>query len=184
MADKKKKEDKKDKEEESKEEEKEEEKEEDDKEEDKEESKEDDDSDDDEKEEDEDEDEEEEEVEIDDERFEEVISIIEELNVVELAELVKAIENKFGVSAAAPAAGSGGGADGGGQSSFDVVITDPGSQKIQVIKAVKGITGKGLKEAKGMVEDTPATIGEGLDEDDANEMKEELEEAGAAVELQ
>lgn len=166
MADKKKKEDKKDKEEESKEEE--------EKKEDKEEK----------KEEDDDENEEEEEVEIDDERFEEVISIIEELNVVELAELVKAIEKKFGVSAAAPAAGAGGGADGGGQSSFDVVITDPGNQKIQVIKAVKGITGKGLKEAKGMVEDTPATIGEGLDEDEANEMKEELEEAGASVELQ
>lgn len=182
MADKKKKEDKK--EEESKEEE--EKKEEEKKDEEKEESEEDTDSSDDDKDDKEEDDdvEEEEEVEIDDERFEEVISIIEELNVVELAELVKAIEKKFGVSAAAPAAAAGGGAEGGGQSSFDVVITNAGDKKIQVIKAVKSITGKGLKEAKGMVEETPATIGEGLDEDEANEMKEELEDAGAAVELQ
>ncbi|MFB6212817.1 MAG: 50S ribosomal protein L7/L12 [Candidatus Magasanikbacteria bacterium] len=117
-----------------------------------------------------------------------MISEIEEMNAVELSELVEAIEGKFGVSAAAPA-GAGGaaqGGSGGGSSSDanDVVITDPGQSKIQVVKKVKEITGKGLKESKSFVEDTPATVEEGLSESEAETLKEELEEKGAEVELQ
>ena len=120
---------------------------------------------------------------------------IEELkgiSVLELAERIKALEEEFGVSAtavaaAAPAAtaGADGDGDGGGDepSTFDVVLTAPGDKKIQVIKVVRAATGLGLKEAKALVDDAPKAIKEGIERDEAEKLKGELEEAGASVEL-
>ena len=119
---------------------------------------------------------------------------IEELkgiSVMELAERIKALEEEFGVSAtavaaAAPAAGGGGG-DGAGpaeeQTAFDVVLTGAGDKKIQVIKVVRAATGLGLKEAKALVDEAPKAVKEGIDRDEADKLKGELEEAGATVEL-
>ena len=118
---------------------------------------------------------------------------IEELkgiSVLELSERIKALEEEFGVSAtavaaAAPAAGGGGG-DGAAEeesTTVDVVLTAPGDKKIQVIKAVKNATGLGLKEAKALVDDAPKAVKEGLERDEAEQLKKELEEAGGEVEL-
>ena len=120
---------------------------------------------------------------------------IEELkgiSVLELSERIKALEEEFGVSAtavaaAAPAAaGAGGDGDGGGEaesSTVDVVLTEVGGQKVPVIKVVRAATGLGLKEAKAIVDDAPKAIKEGIERDEAEKIKGELEEAGATVEL-
>ena len=117
-----------------------------------------------------------------------IMDLVEKLPVLELANLVKALEEKFGVSAAAPAmmmAAPGGAADGGAeeQSSFDVEITSAGDSKINVIKVVREITGQGLKEAKGIVDAAPAVVKEGASKEEAEELKAKLEEAGAVVTL-
>lgn len=118
---------------------------------------------------------------------EELISAIEEMSVLELSELVEELEEKFGVSAAAPVAVAGGAAGGGAaeeeQTEFDVFLADVGGKKIKVIKAVRELTGLGLKEAKAVVDEAPGNVKEGLSKEDAEEMKEKLEEAGATVEL-
>jgi large subunit ribosomal protein L7/L12 len=113
------------------------------------------------------------------------------ISVLELAERIKALEEEFGVSAqavaaAAPAAGGGGG-DGAAaeeeQSTFDVILTGPGDKKIQVIKVVRAATGLGLKEAKALVDEAPKPIKEGVEKDEAEKLKAELEEAGGSVEV-
>ncbi|HET7662606.1 MAG TPA: 50S ribosomal protein L7/L12 [Rhodanobacteraceae bacterium] len=120
---------------------------------------------------------------------EEIIDAIAEKSLIEVMELVKAMEEKFGVSAAAPVAvaAAPGAGDGGAaaeeQTEFNVVMTSFGSNKVAVIKAVRSITGLGLKEAKDMVEGAPATVKEGASKEDADKFKKELEEAGATVEL-
>jgi len=119
---------------------------------------------------------------------------IEELkgiSVLELSERIKALEEEFGVSAtavaaAAPAAGGGAGGDGAGEeesSTVDVVLTAAGDKKIQVIKAVRAATGLGLKDAKALVDEAPKPVKEGIDRDEADKLKAELEEAGGSVEL-
>lgn len=117
---------------------------------------------------------------------EDVLEYISGLSVLELADLVKDFEEKFGVSAQ-PVAVAGGAAAGGEaaaeQTEFDVVLTDAGAKKIGVIKAVRGLTGLGLKEAKEACEALPSTIKEGVDKDTAEEAKAALEEAGATVEV-
>ena len=120
---------------------------------------------------------------------EKVTAMIEEvkgLSVLELAELVHALEEEFGVSAAAVAAPAAGGAAAPAaeeKTEFDVVMTSFGAEKIKVIKAVREITGQGLAEAKATVEGIPAKIKEGVSKDEAEELKKKLEEAGATVEL-
>src|SRR4249919_3316584 len=120
---------------------------------------------------------------------------IEELkgiSVLELSERIKALEEEFGVSAtavaaAAPAAAGGPAADGGGgddeASTVDVVLTEVGGQKVPVIKVVRAATGLGLKEAKALVDEAPKPIKEGIERDEADKLKQELEEAGGSVEL-
>ena len=119
-----------------------------------------------------------------------LIAAIENMTVLEMSELVSALEEKFGVSAAAPvavaAAPAAGGADAGEaeeKSEFDVVLASAGDKKIQVIKAVREITGLGLKDAKDLVEGAPKAVKEGAPKDEAEEIKGKLEEAGATVEL-
>lgn len=122
---------------------------------------------------------------------EEVLEAISEMSVMDVVELVEMMEEKFGVSAAAPVAVAAGGAAGGDagaeaaeeQTEFDVVMSSFGENKVGAIKAVRAITGLGLKEAKELVEGAPSTIKEGVSKDDAAEMKKQLEEAGASVEL-
>ena len=118
---------------------------------------------------------------------EEMIEEIKKMTVVELADLVKAIEEEFGVSAVAAAAPAAGGAVAGGaaeeKSSFDVVLKDAGANKIQVIKVVRDATGLGLKEAKEMVDGAPKTIKEGASKEEAEELKAKFTEVGAVVEL-
>jgi len=122
---------------------------------------------------------------------EKIAALIEEvkaLTVIELSDLVHALEEEFGVSAAAMAApAAGGAADTGAaaeeQTEFDVVMTDFGAEKIKVIKEVRAITGLGLAEAKALVEGVPAKIKEGINKDEANEIKEKIEAAGAKVEI-
>jgi large subunit ribosomal protein L7/L12 len=120
---------------------------------------------------------------------EQVVSFIENMSVLELAELVKELEEKFGVSAAAPvavaAAPAAGGADAAAEEKdeFDVVLKAAGDKKINVIKVVRAATGLGLKEAKDMVDGAPQTIKEAMPKADAEELKKQLEEAGADVEL-
>ncbi len=119
--------------------------------------------------------------------IEELLEKIDSLTVAELAELVKAIEEKYGVSAVAAAAPVAGGAAAGAaeeKSSFDVVLKDAGSNKIQVIKVVRDATGLGLKEAKELVDGAPKTIKEGVSKDEAEELKAKFTEVGAVVELQ
>jgi large subunit ribosomal protein L7/L12 len=117
---------------------------------------------------------------------EDVLEFISGLSVLELSELVKEFEEKFGVSAQ-PVAVAGGAAAGGEaaaeQTEFNVILTDAGAKKIGVIKAVRGLTGLGLKEAKEACEALPSTIKEGVDKDAAEEAKKALEEAGATVEV-
>ena len=117
-----------------------------------------------------------------------ILDSVKKLSVLELADLVKAMEEEFGVSAAAPVAVAAAGAAGGGEAaaekdSFDVELTAAGGQKIAVIKAVREITGLGLKEAKDLVDGAPKVIKEGLKKDEAEKVKAQLEEAGATVEL-
>ena len=119
----------------------------------------------------------------------EILDGIAELSVMDVVELVSAMEEKFGVSAAAavavaaaPAAGDAGGAAA-EQDEFDVILTGAGEKKINVIKAVRSITGLGLKEAKDLVDGAPSPIKEGASKDEAEEFKKQLEEAGASVEL-
>lgn len=118
---------------------------------------------------------------------EDVLEFISGLSVLELSELVKEFEEKFGVSAQPVAVAGGAGGDAGGaaeeKTEFDVVLTDAGAKKINVIKAVRALTGLGLKEAKEAVEGAPTTIKEGVDKDAAEEAKKALEEAGASVEV-
>ena len=123
---------------------------------------------------------------------EEWIDELKSITVLELSERIKALEEAFGVSAtavaaAAPAAG-GPAADGGGeaaeeQTSFDVILTGAGDKKIQVIKVVRAATGLGLKEAKALVDEAPKPVKEGVDRDEADKLKADLEEAGASVEV-
>jgi large subunit ribosomal protein L7/L12 len=118
---------------------------------------------------------------------------IEELKgitVLELAERIKALEEEFGVSAAAPVMVGGGGGGGGDaapaeeeSSTVDVILTGAGDKKIQVIKVVRAATGLGLKEAKALVDEAPKPVKEGIDRDEADKLKQELEEAGASVEV-
>ena len=122
------------------------------------------------------------------EKFEDLLKQIESMSVLELSQFVKALEEKFGVSAAAMAAPqSGASAAGGAQaeekSLFNVVLTDGGANKIQVIKVVKDATGKGLKEAKDLVDNLPATLKEGVKKEEAEELKKKVEAAGGKVEL-
>ena len=116
-----------------------------------------------------------------------ILDDIKELKLLEVAELVKLMEEEFGVSAAAPvmvaAAAEGGAAAGAEQSEFEVVLADAGASKLNVIKVVRELTGLGLKEAKELVDGAPKTIKEGASKDDAEAMKAKLEEAGAKVEL-
>ncbi len=117
---------------------------------------------------------------------EDIINAIAEMSVKDVVELVSAMEEKFGVSAAAAVAVAGAGDAGGAaeeQSEFDVVLTGAGDKKVNVIKAVREITGLGLKEAKGIVDGAPAPVKEGLSKEDAEAAKEKLEAAGASVEL-
>ncbi len=120
---------------------------------------------------------------------EKILEMVEKLSVIDLADLVKAMEDKFGVSAAAPVAmamapaagGDAGGAEEGG--AVSVVLAAPGGQKIGVIKAVGEITGLGLKEAKELVDGAPKPVKEGIEKPEAEEIKGKLEEAGATVEI-
>ena len=116
----------------------------------------------------------------------EFIEAIKELSVLELAELVDAIQEEFGVTAAvaaAPAAGAGAGAAEAEKTEFDVVLASFGDAKMAVIKAAKDVLGLGLKEAKAVVESAPATIKEGVSKADAEALKAKLEEAGATIEI-
>ncbi|MEK9154759.1 MAG: 50S ribosomal protein L7/L12 [Patescibacteria group bacterium] len=119
------------------------------------------------------------------EKFNDIIEKIEKLTVVELAELIKALEEKFGVSAAMPMASGAGAAAASAEekTSYDVVLKAVGEQKINVIKAVKEATGLGLKEAKDLVEGAPKPVKQGLKKEEAEELKKKLEEVGATVEL-
>ena len=117
---------------------------------------------------------------------EEMIEEIKKMTVVELSELVKAIEEEFGVSAAAVAAPAAGAAGAAAEekSSFNVVLKDAGANKIQVIKVVRDATGLGLKEAKDLVDGAPKAVKEGANKDEAEELKAKFEAVGAVVELQ
>lgn len=115
---------------------------------------------------------------------ENIIEMIKEMSVLELNDLVKAIEEEFGVTAAAPVAAAGGGeAAVEEKTEFDVELLEAGASKIKVIKVVREATGLGLKEAKALVDEAPKVIKEALPEDEANELKEKLEEVGAKVEV-
>ncbi len=119
---------------------------------------------------------------------EEILESISSMTVMEVVDLISAMEEKFGVSAAvavaaAPAAAGDAGAAAEEQTEFDVVMSSFGSNKVSVIKAVRAITGLGLKEAKGMVESAPVTVKEATSKGDAEEVKKQLEEAGASVEV-
>ncbi len=118
-----------------------------------------------------------------------ILNAIAEMSVMDVVELVQSMEDKFGVSAAAavaaaPAAAAGEAADAAEeQTEFDVILTGPGEKKVNAIKAVRAITGLGLKEAKALVDEAPSAIKEGVSKDEAEEFKKQLEEAGASVEL-
>jgi large subunit ribosomal protein L7/L12 len=118
------------------------------------------------------------------------IEELKSISVLELSERIKALEEEFGVSATAVAAAApAGGGDGDGaaaeeeQSAFDVIVTAAGDKKIQVIKVVRAVTGLGLKEAKALVDEAPKAVKEGIDRDEADKLKADLEEAGASVEV-
>jgi large subunit ribosomal protein L7/L12 len=118
-----------------------------------------------------------------------ILNAIADMSVMDVVELVEAMEEKFGVSAAAavavaPAAGGDGGGDAAAEKDeFDVVLTSAGEKKVNAIKVVRAITGLGLKEAKEMVDSAPSTVKEGATKDEAEDLKKQLEEAGASVEL-
>ena len=121
---------------------------------------------------------------------EDILNAVAEMSVMDVVELVEAMEEKFGVSAAAavaaaPVAGAVG-ADSGGteeKDEFEVVLTSAGEKKVNTIKVVRSLTGLGLKEAKALVDEAPSSLKEGVSKDDAEDMKKQLEEAGASVEL-
>ena len=117
--------------------------------------------------------------------IEQILEAIENMKVLELNELVKAAEEKFGVSASAPVMMAGAAAGGAAEekTEFDVVLAEAGANKVAVIKAVRGATGLGLKEAKDLVESAPANLKEGVSKEEAEALKKELEEAGAKVEI-
>ena len=120
--------------------------------------------------------------------IQEILNAIKELKLLEVAELVKAMEEEFGVSAAAPVAVAvAGGADTGAaaaeKTEFDVVLADAGAEKIKVVKVVKDLTGLGLKEAKAAVDGAPTTLKEGISKEDAEKIKADLEAVGAKVEI-
>ncbi|WP_317933551.1 50S ribosomal protein L7/L12 [Halioxenophilus sp. WMMB6] len=120
---------------------------------------------------------------------EDILNAIAEMSVMDVVQLVEAMEEKFGVSAAAavavaaPAAGGDAGAAAEEQTEFDVILSSAGDKKVNVIKAVRAITGLGLKEAKDLVESAPKAIKEGVGKDEAEDVKKQLEEAGAVVEV-
>jgi large subunit ribosomal protein L7/L12 len=121
---------------------------------------------------------------------EEILDAIAEMSVMDIVALVEAMEEKFGVSAAAavavaaPAAGGdAGGAAAAEQTEFDVILASAGEKKVNVIKAVRAITGLGLKEAKGLVDGAPSPVKEGVSKEDAEDIKSQIEEAGGSVEL-
>ena len=118
------------------------------------------------------------------EKYKKLISEIEKLSVVELAELVKVLEKKFGVSSVAPVAATSAGGEEEEKDSFNLLLKAPGDLKINVIKVVREITGLGLKESKELVDGAPKVIKEGLKKEEANELKKKLEETGATVELE
>ena len=125
------------------------------------------------------------------EKVEQLIEQVKELTVLELSEVVKALEEEFGVSAAAPAAVAAAPAAGGAapaaaaeeKTEFDVVLTEAGQEKVKVIKVVKDITGLGLKDAKAVVDGAPKAVKEGASKEEADEIKAKLEEVGATVEV-
>ena len=124
------------------------------------------------------------------EEMEKFISYVENMSVLELSKLVSALEDRLGVSAAAPVAVAAGGVAAGGegaqeeeQTEFDVILVSPGEKKIGVIKEVRAITGLGLKEAKALVDEAPKPVKEGAAKEEADELKEKLEAAGATIEL-
>jgi large subunit ribosomal protein L7/L12 len=119
---------------------------------------------------------------------EDILEAISNMTVMEVVDLIEAMEDKFGVTAAAPMAVAAAPADGGGaaaeeKTEFDVVLASFGSNKVAVIKAIRGITGLGLKEAKELVEGAPAPVKEAVSKDEAEDVKKQLEEAGATVEV-
>lgn len=120
---------------------------------------------------------------------EQILEAIENMSVIELNELLKAAEEKFGVSAAAPVVMGGGAAVGGAapaaeeKTEFDVILADAGAEKIKVVKVVKDITGLGLKDAKALVDEAPKPIKEGVSKAEADEIKAKIEEVGATVEI-
>ena len=120
---------------------------------------------------------------------EEILEAISEMSVMDVVDLVKLMEEKFGVTAAAPVAAAAAPAAGGEaaaaeeQSEFEIFLSDVGEKKINVIKAVRAITGLGLKEAKAIVDGAPSSVKEGANKDEADQAKSQLEEAGATVEL-
>lgn len=126
------------------------------------------------------------------EKMDELVGALSDLTILEASELVKKLEDKWGVSAAAPVVVAGGGAAGGEaeaaaaeeKTDFNVVLTGPGEKKIQVIKVVRELTGLGLKEAKELVDSAPKAVKEGATKEEAEEIKGKLEEAGGSVELQ
>jgi len=119
-----------------------------------------------------------------------ILNAVAEMSVMDVVELVSAMEEKFGVSAAAavaaaPAAGAGDAGAGAAEEKdeFEIVLTGPGEKKVNVIKVVRSITGLGLKEAKALVDEAPSSVKEGVSKDEAEDLKKQLEEAGASVEL-
>jgi len=119
-----------------------------------------------------------------------ILNAVAEMSVMDVVELVSAMEEKFGVSAAAavaaaPAAGAGDAGAGAAEEKdeFEIVLTGPGDKKVNVIKVVRAITGLGLKEAKALVDEAPSSVKEGVSKDEAEDLKKQLEEAGASVEL-
>lgn len=121
---------------------------------------------------------------------EDILETISSMTVVEVVDLIEAMEEKFGVSAAAPVAVAAAGPAAGGEAAaaeekteFDVVLASFGDKKVQVIKAVRGVTGLGLKEAKDLVEGAPSPVKEGVAKEEAEDIKKQLEEAGATVEV-
>ena len=125
------------------------------------------------------------------EKMEELVSTLSDLTILEVSDLVKQLEEKWGVSAAAPVVVAGGGGAAAGdapaeaeeKNEFDVVLTGPGEKKIQVIKVVREITGLGLKEAKALVDNAPKPVKEGIAKDEAEELQKKIEEVGGVVEL-
>lgn len=117
--------------------------------------------------------------------IEQILEAIEQMKVTELNELVKAAEEKFGVSASAPVmvAGAAAGAAAEEKTEFDVVLANAGASKVKVIKVVREVTGLGLKEAKDLVDNAPKTLKEGVSKEEADQIKEKLEAAGASVEV-